>query len=74
MDDILLIGNDPNLLQSFIFILQKYFVFKELGSLDYFLGIEASHTYSSLVFTQKNYISDLLSKAKKEDCKPISAY
>lgn len=52
VDDILLTGNSPSMLDSFIASLKTEFATKELGNLGYFLGIEAVRDSDTLVLTQ----------------------
>ncbi|XP_035542158.1 uncharacterized mitochondrial protein AtMg00810-like [Juglans regia] len=47
-------------------------VFKDLGPLQYFLGIEVSRNPSSLYLSQSKYISDLLFRSNMHQSKPIS--
>lgn len=50
------------------------FSLKDLGDLDYFLGIEVSHhNDGSLTLTQYKYLRDLLAKAKVEEANPITS-
>ena len=54
--------------------LNASFSLKQLGSLDYFLGIEV-HSLSSeaLLMTQSKYIRDLLNRTNMLEAKPISS-
>jgi histone deacetylase 1/2 len=72
VDDIILTGNSSTLIQRFITQLDQQFSLKQLGTLNYFLGIEVSPFEGGLLLTQQKYIRDLLSKVKMLDCKPIS--
>ncbi|CAL9005102.1 unnamed protein product [Prunus brigantina] len=45
---------------------------KDLGRLNYFLGIEATYEGSVLHLMQKKYASDLLTRTDFANCKPIS--
>jgi histone deacetylase 1/2 len=50
------------------------FALKQLGQVDYFLGIEVHHMPSgALLLNQAKYIRDLLCKAKMENSKPIGS-
>ncbi|XP_055961469.1 uncharacterized mitochondrial protein AtMg00810-like [Mercurialis annua] len=72
VDEIVLTGLHPSLLQSIIDSLQSKFALKDIGSLHYFLGIEAQCNSSGLLLTQCKYIRDLLSKKKLEDMNGLS--
>ena len=51
MDDILGARNDSDLVTKLIFYLDMKFVLKNLGSLYYFLGLEASRSTSGITLT-----------------------
>jgi hypothetical protein len=72
VDDIVLTGNNPSLLQKFTAHLSREFSMKDLGPLHYFLGIEVQHTPTGLFLSQTKYALDLLKRAKMADCKPIA--
>jgi hypothetical protein len=48
VDDILITGNDPTLIQQTITTLNSTFALKSLGSVNYFLGFEASRSSAGL--------------------------
>ncbi|KAF2313920.1 hypothetical protein GH714_020592 [Hevea brasiliensis] len=55
-----------------IHLFQNEFMLKDLGALNYFLGIEATHTSHGLLLTQSKYILYLLTKANMAQCNTIS--
>lgn len=69
VDDILVTGSDPKVLQSFIWDLDIHFALKTLGSVNYFLGFEAHRDKIGIYLTQFKYIIDLLKKSAMQDCK-----
>jgi histone deacetylase 1/2 len=74
VDDILVTGSAPQLIQDVISKLNVSFALKQLGEVDYFLGIEVHHMPSgALLLNQAKYIRDLLCKAKMENSKPIGS-
>ncbi|RVW25023.1 Retrovirus-related Pol polyprotein from transposon RE1 [Vitis vinifera] len=73
VDDILVTGTDPSLIQSLIQKLQTEFKMKDLGPLGYFLGIQASRDSSGLHLRQSKYIGDLLHRTKMAGAKPASS-
>ncbi|GAU19342.1 hypothetical protein TSUD_336290 [Trifolium subterraneum] len=74
VDDILITGSAPHVIQDLIHKLNVHFALKQLGQLDYFLGIEVhSLSTGALLLTQTKYIRDLLCKAKMENSNPIGS-
>ncbi|KAM2791538.1 hypothetical protein PS2_003309 [Malus domestica] len=70
VDDIVLIGSDNFLLQSFVDALGCGFDIKDLGPLQYFLGLQVLTHGDSLHINQLKYAHDLLQKHNLEHCKP----
>ena len=63
VDDIIITGSSAPFITSLIKHLNNKFSLKQLGQLDYFLGLEVSHlSNGSLLLSQTKYISDLLTK------------
>lgn len=74
VDDILITGSAPHLISDLIHKLNMKFALKQLGQIDYFLGIEVHHLPSgALLLNQTKYIRDLLCKAHMEDSAPIGS-
>jgi histone deacetylase 1/2 len=74
VDDILITGSAPHLITDLIHKLSIQFALKELGEVDYFLGLEVQHTPSGgLLLKQSKYIRDLLVKTNMENSKPIGS-
>ena len=71
VDDIIITGNNPYLLNSFTRKLHSEFATKDLGSLNYFLGLEASSTPDGLFISQLKYARDILTRAQLLDSKPV---
>jgi len=64
VDDIIITGNSKLAIKNLVHQLNSEFSLKDLGILDYFLGIEVHHSPSgSLLLSQTKYIKDLLQKA-----------
>jgi histone deacetylase 1/2 len=73
VDDIIITGSSSPLVSSLVQKLNFVFSLKQLGILDYFLGIEVKHLENStLLLTQSKYLRDLLSKTNMMECNPIS--
>lgn len=72
VDDIVVTGNNDDVLQTFINTLGRGFDIKDLGSLHYFLGLQV-HTFPhGLHLNQVKYAHDLLSKHDLLFSKPVS--
>ncbi|KAF5469540.1 hypothetical protein F2P56_013604 [Juglans regia] len=72
VDDIVVTSNNSILLNAFIDKLSKEFATKDMGSLSYFLGLEAHRTSSGLFLSQAKYAHEILQRAKLVDSKPVS--
>lgn len=65
VDEIIITSSSTSLIQIIISKLNVAFSLKQLGDLDYFLGIEIKKaTQNSLLLTQSKYIKDLILKTK----------
>ncbi|KAL7615195.1 hypothetical protein Lser_V15G05763 [Lactuca serriola] len=72
VDDIIVTGNHPSLIRKFISKLQSEFAVKDLGTLNYFLGLEVSSMDDGLFLSQSKYAHYILVKANLLDRKPVS--
>ncbi|KAJ0834758.1 putative RNA-directed DNA polymerase [Helianthus annuus] len=70
VDDLILTGNQPSTIQSFISCLNREFAIKDLGKLNYFLGLEVTYTQKGLFLNQSKYALDILTRAKMLEAKP----
>ena len=59
---------DATLLQD----LKKEFALKDLGELNYFLGIEVTRGEHGLVLSQEKYAREILSRVGMNNCKPCA--
>lgn len=77
VDDLILTGNSKNLTNSIISFLGAKFSLKDLGPLNYFLGIEVLPKPNGLLLSQHKYIRDLLQHTQldgaKVVCTPLAA-
>ena len=62
VDDIILTGSSSSLLFSFVEVLPRQFVMKDLSDFHYFLGVQVSRSYTGLFLSQHKYTTDLLRK------------
>ena len=65
-------GNDLNGIQELKDFFSQQFEMKDLGHLNYFLGLKITHSTDGLYVTQAKYASDLLSRAGLTDIKTRS--
>jgi Reverse transcriptase (RNA-dependent DNA polymerase) len=70
VDDIIITGSNPQQVKAYIRHLQQQFSIRDLGDLNYFLGIEANYTTNGLCLTQTKYLTDLLNRSNMLNCKP----
>lgn len=71
VDDIVMTGNHSALLNAFIGKLTHEFATKDLGSLNYFLGLEAHRTFIGLFLSQVMYEHEIFQRAQLVDSKPV---
>ncbi|KAG8472493.1 hypothetical protein CXB51_034175 [Gossypium anomalum] len=65
-NDIIVTGSDSDAINQFVKSFNHQFSLKDLGRLNYFLGIEVTYIPDGLVLNQKKYILDLLKKASMD--------
>ena len=71
IDDMIITGDDLSGIQELNDFLSQQFEMKDLGHLNYFLGLEITHSIDGLYITQAKYASELLSRAKLTDSKTV---
>lgn len=72
MDDLIVTGNNSTLIQTIINNLHQSFALKDLGKLNYFLGVQITAIATGLTLSQAKYIQDLLTKCNMLHSKPIT--
>ena len=72
VDDLIITGSDPSLVDTIIRQLHSKFSTKDLGPLSYFCGVEVLATLSSLLLSQQKYVIDLLRKHNMLGSKLVS--
>ncbi len=73
VDDIILAGKTDSALSEVKTALSRKFDIKDLGNLNYFLGIKVEqHEDNSIWIGQPTYTEDALNNFGMEDCKPVS--
>ena len=70
VDDMVVIGNDPDERKALQSYLSSEFEMKDLGHLKYFLGIEVSQSDKGIFLSQIKYALDLLHETGMSGCQP----
>lgn len=71
VDDLIIGGNDSDLISKFKDYLNRTFHMKDLGVLKYFLGIEVSRNKDGIYLSQQKYALDIINECGLLGCKPI---
>ena len=71
VDDIIITGSSNKELKQLFFHLNMSFSAKDLGELNYFLGIEVKRVAKGFHLSQRKYINDLLKKMKMNNANPL---
>eukprot|EP00253_Pinus_taeda_P008972 PITA_08972 len=70
VDDLILTGSDPNLINHVKSSLKKKIEMTDLGHLHYFLGLQVLQSKEGISLSQSKYAFDILRHFHMEDCKP----
>ena len=71
MDDLLVTGSSPKLIDDFKKGMSKNFEMSDLGRLTYYLGIEVTQEEDEIILKQERYAKKILEKAGMNECKSI---
>ena len=71
IDDILITSNNSAAASKLVSDLNCSFALKDLGSLYFFLGVEALQDTIGLYLTQTKYVANFLKRAKMDGAKPL---
>jgi len=72
VDGIIVTGSSPAEVSTLIATLATRFPLKDLGCLNYFLGVKVIPSTAGIFLSQRKYIIDLLHKSDMTDTKPTS--
>uniref|UniRef100_A0A2N9IA64 Reverse transcriptase Ty1/copia-type domain-containing protein n=1 Tax=Fagus sylvatica TaxID=28930 RepID=A0A2N9IA64_FAGSY len=72
VDDIIITSSQPSAIDDLLTSLTHDFAVKDLGPLNFFLGIEVLSTPHGILLSQQRYIMDLLIRTKMNEAKPIT--
>ena len=73
MDDLIVTASKPSAFDDLLRHLKVDFAIKDLGNLNFFLGVEVFPNSTGLMLSQKCYILNLLRKTKMLEAKPINS-
>ncbi|KAL0559069.1 hypothetical protein IC582_003658 [Cucumis melo] len=73
VDDLLLTGPSPSVINSVKNTLKAHFKLKDLGKAKYFLGLELSRSQQGLMLSQRKYCLQILEDTRFLDSKPVVA-
>jgi hypothetical protein len=73
VDDIIITSSQASAIDSLLHQLGSEFAVKDLGGLNYFLGIEVVPYTPGVLLSQKKYILDILTRTKMSEAKPVSS-
>ena len=73
VDDMLLVGNDKEIIQDLKTKLSSKFDMKDLGAANYILGMEIKrdHTERKLWLNQRKYVETIFQRFNMQDSKPV---
>jgi len=72
VDDMVVMGNDPEERKNLQNYLSKEFKMKDFGPLKYFIGIEVSRSRKGIFLSQRKYTLDLLKETDMSACQPAN--
>ncbi|KAA0048580.1 putative mitochondrial protein [Cucumis melo var. makuwa] len=72
VDDMIITGNDPQAISDLQHYLGQHFEMKDLGSLNYILGLEVSRCSNGYLLSQAKYAFDLLARSGITDSNTAS--
>ncbi|CAH9104736.1 unnamed protein product, partial [Cuscuta epithymum] len=72
VDDLIITGTHPDLIQRFITRLHQVFALKDLGNLHFFLGLQIRRNSTGITLSQQSYIQDILQRSNMQDSAPVS--
>jgi hypothetical protein len=72
VDDIIVTSSSSAAIDSLLSDLKQDFALKDLSPLHYFLGIEVKPSENGLLLTQKEYVTEILTRAGMQHCKLVS--
>ena len=72
VDDLIVAGNDLEMIKRFKAYMSKCFLMKDLGRAKYFLGIKIARGPLGIFLSQRKYALDIVNENGMLGCKPVS--
>lgn len=69
VDDIIVTSNSSEAITALLLDLRKEFALKDLGDLNYFLGIDVQRNKDGLLLSQEKYACEILTRVGMVKCK-----
>uniref|UniRef100_A0A2N9J2H1 Reverse transcriptase Ty1/copia-type domain-containing protein n=1 Tax=Fagus sylvatica TaxID=28930 RepID=A0A2N9J2H1_FAGSY len=73
VDDIIITCSKAMAIDDLLHQLSSDFAMKDLGKLNFFLGIEVLENATGVILSQQHYILDILKRTNMQDAKPVSS-
>ncbi|GAU43961.1 hypothetical protein TSUD_283880 [Trifolium subterraneum] len=71
VDDLIVTGNNSNLINDFKISMKKRFAMSDLGKMKYFLGVEVIQTDEGIFIHQMKYANEILVRFQMENCNAV---
>ncbi|GAU24969.1 hypothetical protein TSUD_312040 [Trifolium subterraneum] len=71
VDDLIVTGNNQNLITDFKMSMKKKFAMSDLGKMKFFLGVEVNQTEEGIFIHQMKYANEILSKFGMQECNSV---
>ena len=72
VDNLIITGDNPSMVDWIIKLLANRFSLKDLGLLSYFLGVEAVPNNNGILLSQRCYLLNLLARTGMTNAKPVA--
>lgn len=72
VDDIIVTSSSQKVVDALLKDLQGDFALKDLGQLQYFLGIEVKKVKNGILLSRKKYVGDVLTRMGMKNCKLVT--
>lgn len=72
VDDLLVTGSNQSIIERFKGSMRSEFEMTDLGTLNYFLGLEFQYSSQGIVLHQRRYVQEVLRRFNMENCKEVA--